>query len=105
MAIATEGEKSQTKVKKASRGGKPRLFVENLSGDKYFGNIKSSNTKGGFSREGLGCYRRKNGDCYLGSYETSYRMGYGMVKENGAVSFGKFFFDEKDGVFFERNED
>ena len=79
-------------------------IVENLNGDKYFGNIKSSNSKGGFSREGLGCYRRKNGDCYLGSYETSYRMGYGIIKENGVVSFGKFFFDEKDGVFFEKKE-
>lgn len=78
-------------------------IVDFIKGDKYFGNIKSTSKEGGYERHGFGCYRSKNGDCYLGGYHYGTRNGFGIAVENNISYFGNFYGNKKEGAFFVRD--
>lgn len=94
--VQKDGHKFVDKVAKTG-------IIDFPDGNKYFGEIASTDKDGGFAREGFGCFRKK-GECYLGNYSNSFRENVGMTVKNDIAYFGGYHFNKKMGLYFERRK-
>lgn len=77
------------------------IDFENSS--KYFGCISSAGKNGEYNREGCGCFVSEK-ERFFGNYSLSERYGTGMSINKDGFSLGCYYFNKKNGVFFERNQ-